>query len=116
LLSIDIRKRFRKNARGARAIVQSGQIATTAAAIKNGKMVLNFCFIESAGWVSKTAKNNSCTRATVIRIQVAKVSKAAMTAIRQYFDFFLKSIDMNNQKDSTTHKITTSLFQAKPLA
>ena len=107
-LSIGIQSRFRTKARGARAIIQTGQIKTTAEAIKNGRAVLNLCFNGSADRVSNITKNNNCTRAVVIRIQVAKVSIAPIRAIRQYFDFFLKSVDINSQKDRTTHKITTS--------
>ena len=97
LLSLGIRNRFIKNARGASVIVQTGQIKRQAVAIKNGEMVLNLCFIDSAGWLSSITKNSRCTSAVVIRIHVANVSRAPMAAIRQYFDFRLKSVDTNNQ-------------------
>jgi len=81
---------FNKNACGAEIIVQTGQIKTTAVAIKNGRMFLNFCFIDSAGQASKAMKNTICTSTVVIRIKVARVSSAPMAAIRRYFDLVVQ--------------------------
>ena len=87
-----------------------------AEAIRKGRAVLYLSFFDSPGRNSRANKNSNWTRAVVMRIHVAMVSSAPMSVIRQYFAFWLKSMVIKSQKERTTHNMTTSWFQAKPLA
>ena len=64
-------------------------------AARKGRAVLSLCFADAAGRTNRKKKNSNCTRAVVMRIQVASVSRTPMAAVDHIFGRSAESLCTN---------------------